>query len=194
MGTCEARVAIPIAQRVVCPHNFAKAFHLWTAILRHVRICRIKTTKNIMIKSPDFQKVLDQYRPQVPVQTLSRAAKFFAVGLGKGRDKECADAMQKELDLYIKQFGRVENIYMNDEAIMLTGGVPDKKPVILAGNYSQFMGWCRQTGIRPEECIYYDNPMKIVGLRNFVLIKIGTCYENENYDDLVREAEYRKRL
>lgn len=67
-------------------------------------------------------------------------------------------------------------------------------PVILAGDYSQFINWCRENSVDPSLYVYYDNPMKLMGRKDFELIEVGTCYERKDYHDLVREAEFRKSL
>ena len=62
------------------------------------------------------------------------------------------------------------------------------KKVILAGNYQQFMDWCRETKTNPRECVYYDHPHKILGLSHFEQIKVGTWSDVKDAYKLVSEA------
>ena len=54
----------------------------------------------------------------------------------------------------------------------------DKK-IVIAGNYAQFVAWCRENKLSPKDAIYADREEKLMGLVFF-------------HSDVVKTGEYWK--
>lgn len=65
--------------------------------------------------------------------------------------------------------------------------------IILAGTYEQYMDWCRIHEESPRNCLYLDDPIKLMGLyfsENDVR-RVGTYYSLKNIYEIECEIAYR---
>lgn len=73
------------------------------------------------------------------------------------------------------------------------------KDFILAGNYAEFMRYCRErkidTAERIRRFIYIDNPNSLAGIYGLTVIRIGTWSHRkdlEEIEDAIRLMQSRK--
>ena len=63
--------------------------------------------------------------------------------------------------------------------------------LILAGNYRQFLDWCKEEGVDPRtrSIRYIHDVHSILGMRDYEVIRYGTYYERKDFNDIEDEIK-----
>jgi hypothetical protein len=61
-----------------------------------------------------------------------------------------------------------------------------RKSIYMAGNYQQFVHFCKEHGLTPNKEIYISGVESLWGLHDVILIKIGTWYERKDAEEIER--------
>jgi hypothetical protein len=66
-----------------------------------------------------------------------------------------------------------------------------RRTAVIAGNYQQFIYWCREQGISPHSRqVIYASPERLRGYSNLAIERVGTWYERDD----IREIEEELRI
>ena len=69
------------------------------------------------------------------------------------------------------------------------------KKVVIAGNYRQYVNWCRENNLQLRDAFYIDRIDQLFGLELAAddIVKVGTWYQRHDIDKLLEEANSRIR-
>ena len=66
------------------------------------------------------------------------------------------------------------------------------KPLIFAGNYKQALDFAKENGFKwTTDFIYVSDVTDIIGLRDKIMLCVGTYYERDDYGEIMAEAMIR---
>jgi len=87
--------------------------------------------------------------------------------------------------------GRLEGVRKGGRPIKIPGGHTPQIKLVVAGNYRQFVDWCKAQGFSPHsrEVRYIDQPWKARGYHNAEVIKVGTYYQRKDIFELLEALD-----
>lgn len=64
-----------------------------------------------------------------------------------------------------------------------------QRVAVIAGNYRQFTGWCRDQGIHPHspQVIYAASPSRLRGYSDLKVERVGTWHERDDLREIEEE-------
>lgn len=93
------------------------------------------------------------------------------------------DKARFDADMYVA-LGALR-VFSNKIGDMIAGRIEDARqgrivrPIVLAGNYKQYLDWCRKAGISPQrEAIYATDITRLYGHTGNPIVRVGTYEDN----------------
>ena len=70
--------------------------------------------------------------------------------------------------------------------------VPRKRiRVVVAGNYPEFVDWCRKQGVSPQSHeVVYATPERLRGLNDVDVCRTGSWYERDDLREIVETLRF----
>jgi len=67
-----------------------------------------------------------------------------------------------------------------------------KQTLVFAGNYAEFLDWCRMNQRTPRDptIVHAETKLRVMPHRDFEIVKVGTWYENDEVVEALKRAEF----